>query len=1075
MKSLILLCIFCVLVLYKAHGQSVSLTLEKAPIETAFREIRKQTGYSFIYTRAQLQHTLPISIRLKKAGIKEALDQCFLNQPLKYTIEDHYIVVQTRTATGTAPSSVSTITEVSGIVFNDSDEFLSGVNVSVKGTSLATTTNDKGEFLLRNMPGNSRIVFSHVSYQPKEFKLNGNTHLEVHLSKAVSNLDETVVIAYGTTTRRLGTGSVSKITSEQIAVQPVSNPLAAMQGRVAGLNIVQTGGLPGSNFSVMIRGRNSIQNGTSPLYVIDGVPFLSDADRLTQISQINANSPFNTLNPADIESITVLKDADATAIYGSRGANGVILITTKKGSANKTGVDLNIYRGFGKSTYNMDYMDTKAYLKLRREAFANDRATPTNGNAPDLLKWDTTRYTDWKEILTGGTSDISNMQLRFSGGFKNTLFALSANHYKETTVFPGNAKLLRNAVSLTLNHRSNNNRFTIDLDAGYGSNNSHLYQQDLVQFINTVPNAPPPYDSSGKLNWSENGVNFSNPLANILRTYDVVTDRLTGNTVIGYKIGRLQLKSSFGYNAVTADENSRFPISSQNPALNPKGSASFGKSSTKSWIAEPQAGYTFLFSKASVQVLLGGTWQQSVSDNQLIRGSGYSNDQLINSTAGAASLTATAYTDLYYRYQSVYGRATGNWANKYLLNLTWRRDGSSRFGPGNQFANFGSIGAGWVFSEEKAIKNGWAFLSFGKLRGSYGVMGNDQIGDYQYLDTWSASTYPYGGISGLYPTRITNPYYGWEQKKNMEAGLDLGFGRNKYLITINWFKSRSGNQIIAYTLPDQTGSNTILKNFPGIVENKGWELEASGMVLNRKNFTWKSAFNLTIPKNKLVSFPGLAASSYANTYIEGQPLSTILGYQFLGVDPATGIYTFLDVNNDGLLNTLDYVQVGNTDPKYYGGFQNTFNYKGVELQFFFQFVNQKGRHVIYYGNSNRPGQQYNQPVFIEDHWRTPGDHTPYQQSTQTAANPAFSTMPALTSSSSAILTNGSYARLKNLSLSWNLPQKWVSQLKLEKARIYTEGQNLLLITKYQGPSPENQSRNTLPPLKVIAFGLQLTF
>lgn len=738
-------------------------------------------------------------------------------------------------------------------------------------------------------------------------------------------------------------------------------------------------------------------------------------------------------------------------------------------------MDINAYRGWGYAEYNVDFLNTSQYLKLRREAFINDKAKPSNSNAPDLLRWDTTRYTDWKKELIGGTADKSNLQVRLEGGVRNIFFSLSANHYKETTVFPGDANMLKNTIGATISHRGKDNKFTFDLEASYASNKNHLYQQDLTQFINTIPNAPKPFDSLGRLNWSENGAAIRNhPLANILRTYDVITDRLTGNTAISYKLGNLTFKSSFGFNSVNVDETSIFPIASDNPAFNPTGSANFGNSSTKSWIIEPQINYDLILGKNTSLKFVGGTtWQESLSNNKQIQASGYTDDQLLNSTTGAASVTGTVYSGLLYRYQAVYGRLTTNHNKKYVLNLTYRRDGSSRFGPGNQFADFASVGGAWLLSEEEWVKKLKPVLSFAKLRSSFGISGNDQIGDYQFFDTWSPTTYPYGGVSGLFPTRITNPYYGWERKRNFEFAVDLGLFNDDILLSVNYFRSRSDNQIIRYTLPDQTGSNNILMNFPGNVENKGIEIEASAKLFNGRSFSWISSFNLTLPKNKLISFPGLSTSSYANTYVEGQPLSVLRGFRYLGVNPETGIYTFEDVNGDGLYNSLDYITIGHTDPKFYGGLNNTLNLKFLELQFFIQFVNQKGRDLIY-NSFQRPGQQFNQPIEVENRWRQKGDIVPYQQSTQSPVNPAFSSVSLLTTSS-AVLTDASFCRLKNLSLSYKLPHRGNVLSRFDLIRVFAEGQNLFLITSYRGSNPESQGRLALPPLKVFAVGFQIKF
>ena len=364
-------------------------------------------------------------------------------------------------------------------------------------------------------------------------------------------------------------------------------------------------------------------------------------------------------------------------------------------------------------------------------------------------------------------------------------------------------------------------------------------------------------------------------------------------------------------------------------------------------------------------------------------------------------------------------------------------------------------------------------LNYGKLKLSYGTIGNDQIGDYQYLDTWSGTRFTYQGVAGLYPTRITNPDYSWERKMNIDLSLELGLFKNRLLVNATLFRSRSNNQIIRYTLPDQTGSNNILRNFAGEVENKGLELEISSTNISSSSFKWETSFNLTIPKNKLVAFPGLSTSSYSKTYVIGQPLNIVMGLNYQGVDKQTGIYQFEDVNHDGTINSLDNVLLGTYDPRYYGGLQNTFRYKSLELQFLFQFVKQNGRDVVY-GSTLRYGYMINQPTFILDRWQKPGDVAPYQKYTQSSSSPAWNPGSQIASSDAA-LVDASFIRLKNLSFNYTLTGSWMKKIYMQSGRVFVEAQNLFTITNFKGTDPENQNRLTLPPLRMIATGFSFTF
>ena len=1058
----------------RSFTQEITLTLNNANLETVFKEIQKQTHYRFVYTKEQLEVARKVSLSVTKQTIETVLNLCFREQPLIYTIEERIIIISVKEKPAEISSLVIQQSNIKGQITNEEGEPLPGATIVVKGTTKGTATNENGEFIIQDVEPNATLIISSVGYQIQEVKLNGRTTVNVQLKMLVGNLDETVVIAYGTTTKRLNTGSVSKVTSSEIGRQPVSNPLAALQGRVPGLFITQTNGLPGSNFSVLIRGRNSLQNGNNPLYIIDGVPFLNTVERLTQRSSLNANSPFNSINPADIESVEVLKDADATAIYGSRGANGVILITTKKNKTKGNTLEVNIYNGWGKVTKTMDFLNTAQYLQMRREAFINDGVTPTVANAPDLLAWDTTRYTDWKKLLIGGTANTTNAQLVFSSAIEKVNFSLGANHYKETTVFPGNTGDHRTSVYLNASHISTDKKLSINAGANYASSKSTLLSQDLTSFITMAPNSPLLYDSSGKLNWSENGARFSNPLALILQEYKGVTDRLTTYANVELKVYRdLYFKTSLGYNFIQFNETGITPISSQDPANNPRGSANFGSNTIKTWIIEPQLELSVsIGKKGKLKSLLGATFQDNENNSIVSRGTGYTNDALIKTITGAATITAT---DNYsqYRYQAIFGRINYNWDNKYLINLTARRDGSSRFGPGKQFANFGAVGMAWNFSSENFIKKNLPFISFGKIRSSYGVTGNDQIGDYNYIDTWGATRYPYQTQPGLMPLRLFNADYSWEQIRKFEAALELGFWNDRILLNTNWFLSRSDNQLLFYSLPSQTGFTGVTRNFPGKIQNKGWEIEISASIINKKNFQWRTDFNITIPENKLISFPGLETSNYANSYAIGEPTNVKIGYRFLGVDPQTGIYRYQDKNQDGLINTSDYYVLGSINPKFYGGVEQSIVYKNWNLDFLFQFVNQKGTHPVF-TNSSSVGGRRNEPIVILDRWQKAGDAFIYQRYSQQFGSAAF-LAASQTVSSDASLINASYVRLKNLALSYTIAEKMLNKAKIKKWKIYVQGQNLLTFTSFVGSDPESQLNQVLPPLRMLTFGTQIIF
>jgi TonB-linked SusC/RagA family outer membrane protein len=1071
MKMLsLLLSVACLELGATGYSQEITISLKNASLEKVFKQIENQTTFRFLYSKEAIDQAHPVTIEVKNETLENVLKLCFTNQPISYSIEEKFIIVKIPEE---KKKMFDLFHDVRGKVVNENGEPLVGITIKVKGSNKMTMTDANGEFIINDIGPNDILIISGAEMETIEVKVNAKNSFTISLSQKVKELDQTVVIGYGTTTKRHNTGSVSKVTADEIGKQPVSNPLAALQGRVPGLLINQKNGLPGSNFSVILRGRNSIEQNNSPLYIVDGVPFLSDADQLTQRSLINANSPFNTINPLDIESIEVLKDADATAIYGSRGANGVILITTKKGQIGKTTVNINFYSGWGKITRTLNYMNTQQYLAMRREAFNNDGVTPTVGNARDLLRWDTTRYTNWKKFLIGGTARNENAFIRFSGGTKNDNFSLSANYHRETTVFPKELGNKGVSVDFSFIHNSNDNKFSTQIKSSYGSDRSNLMSEDLTGFLNISPNSPKVYDSLGRLNWRENGSSFINPLSVMFRDYNGNTDRLTANGLLSYKLIKgLNFKSSFGFNDIRINETTTTPISSQNPSNLPTGAASFANNRVRTWIVEPQAEFnTIIKKKGRFQILLGSTFQETSNSSDIIDAIGYTNDALLNSTTGAASMTSSVTNSLY-RYEAFFGRIHFNWNEKYLINITGRRDGSSRFGPGKQFGNFGAVGFGWIFSNENFIQNKLPFISYGKLRGSCGTVGNEPSSNYQYLDTWSGTSYTYQDLAGLQPTRLYNPDFRWEQVSKIEGAIELGFFKDRVYLSVDWFRSRTGNQLISYSLPGQVGFSSVLKNFPATVQNTGWEIEIINKTVKSKNFKWSNSINITIPQNKLLAFPELNSSSYAKSYILGEPLNIIQGLHFVGLNSQTGVYQFADLNQDGQFNELDYVKVGTTNPLCYGGMISNFDFKGLELYAHITFTKQKGIDPIYRIGSGY-GNRANQPVDILKHWQKPGDVAQYEKYSQNFGGDPFIQAYYL-SISDATLVDASFIRLRNLSLSYNLPVSWISKAHFKAFKIYIQAQNLFTITSFK-TDPETQNQFVLPPLKTFTAGLQMTF
>jgi TonB-linked SusC/RagA family outer membrane protein len=994
---------------------------------------------------------------------------------VKSKVESHK--VSPSTALGMTRKT-ETLNQVQGKItgtVTDSNGVLSGVTVTVKGKPISTITDIKGQFTITATVGDI-LIFSFIGYKEVTVTVDSRSVINVTMQEDAAILKEVTVNAgYYKVKDKERTGSISKITSKDISTQPVANVLAAMQGRMAGVDIVQTTGVPSGGFDIRIRGLNSMRSGgNAPLYVIDGVPFASDAigDSQTSSTLPTATSPLNSINPSDIESIEILKDADATAIYGSRGANGVVLITTKKGKAGKTQFSANASTGTGQITKKLDLLNTAQYRAIRQQAFANDGITTYPYNAYDVNgTWDANRYTDWQKELTGGTAVIKTLQASVSGGSAQTHFLVSGNTYTQSTVFPGDFEYKKGAVHVSLDHESDDKRFKVVFSGGYDVQDNDQPAADLTRISrNLAPNAPALYDADGNLNW-ENST-WENPLAALRSESLAKTNSLVANSTFSYQLAYgFTAKTSLGFTDLRHHESRTDPSTIYDPVYEAGAEYSsifLTTSSRQSWIVEPQLQWNRTVGKGKVTALVGGTFQNQENNSMLQYGSGFTSNSLLYNLA-SASFSKTFYDDLTeYRYQAFFGRVNFSWQDKYIVNLTGRRDGSSRFGPGKQFANFGAVGAAWLFSDYNAIKETIPFLSFGKLRASYGITGNDQIGDYQFLNTYQSSGTVYDGTVGLSPIRLYNPNFSWENNRKLETALELGFLKDRIFTTVSWYRNRSSNQLIGMPLPATTGFTSMQSNLAATVENTGLELTLRTVNVQKDSFGWTTNFNLTVPKNKLIAFPDLASSTYSNQYVIGESINIKKLYHFAGVNPQTGVYEFEDVNGDGQLTIADAQTVKDFSPTYYGGLQNQLRYKNFQLDFLFQFVKQLNWNAA--TQYSAPGAFGNQPASVVGGWQQPGDIATHQIYTTGLNSDAVNAYGRYATSDAAV-SDASYIRLKNVALSYVVP----SYVKGLQCKLTLQGQNLLLITPYKDGDPEFRSFNYLPPLRIVSLGTEFKF
>ncbi|MDT0294899.1 SusC/RagA family TonB-linked outer membrane protein [Mesonia ostreae] len=953
---------------------------------------------------------------------------------------------------------------IQGQVSDPQELPIPGVNIQIQGTNRGTTSNFDGEYQMVARPQDT-LVYTYMGYVSQKVAVGEQTLINIQLQENENSLGDLVINAgYYKVKDKERTGNIAKITAKEIELQPLVSPLQALQGRMAGVEISTGSDTPGAAPTIRIRGQNSLRReGNYPLYIIDGVPINSTPVESNSSLGFAGIDPLSTMNLSNIESIEVLKDADATAIYGSRGANGVILITTKKGKGQK-GVQARIYSGVSTVPNKLDLLSTQQYLKVRRQAFTNDGVEPDEFNAYDLLLWDQTRETDWQEEFLGGTAHITDVNVSAQGGSDRTHFRLNGAFHQQGTIYPADLQYQKFTGGAHLDHSSKDERFQLGLAINYGVDQNELLGNSVDFNTNAFrlpPNAPALYLEDGSLNWEEWGeAGLNNPLEGIFNSSTTRAHNLITSLNLSYEIAKgLELKTNFGFTDFNSDEVVKMPQRSYNPAGMPLHRSLNTQSRRQSWIIEPQLNYQHQWGKLNLHALVGSTLQENQYDTFSVQGENYVAESLIGNLGAAESLINAQARNTQYRYQAVFARLGLNWDQKYYLNLTGRRDGSSRFAQGNRFANFGAIGAAWIFTQEAFFKEQVAWLSFGKFRGSYGTTGSDQIPDYGYLDAYEATP----GPGGLYPTALANPQYSWEVNKKAEVAIQLGFLKDRISLGVSAYRNRSSNQLVGYPLPATTGFNSVQANLPATVENKGWEVEFSSENIRKGNFRWQTSFNISFPKNKLISYPGLEQSPYANTYREGHPLNIALLYEYTGIDPETGYYTVKDQNEDGVFNPEDQVIIQDRTREYFGGINNSLSYKGISLQFLVQFVKQEGSFTSLF-NSGFPENQ------LQEFSSTSATH--HQISQTPEASLAYSRVVE----SDLVIEDASFIRLKTLNLSYSLPADWITPLGISQVKFFMTGQNLWTLTDYRGMDPDTPIGGlAFSGLRTFTSGLQVNF
>lgn len=1119
---LVILIICCTQLCFAVNGQEtgipdkrVTIAAKNTSLGFVLKKLAKVSGITIFFSTAEIAPFNNVSVNVKNTPFSEVMRELLDVRGLTAIPVNETAVTVTKKVMPPAPAisanTVDTIISVSGKVISETGTPIVAATISLNGSKRGTTTSADGTFTLSEVPKSASLTISSVSYLTQYIAVRGRSNIgAIALKEYVSELDETVIKGFYNTTKRLSTSNIVTIKGEDIAKQPVSNPLVAMMGRVPNLVINPTSGLPNGAIDLQLRGQNSLNTGaprSEPLIIIDGVPYQNniDAGALGSFGPINKRlSTLSLININDIESVSVLTDADATSIYGSRGGNGVILITTKKSKPGAPSINLSLTTGMSRVSNKLALLNTTEYIQLRRQAYTNDglpipRKDEPNKNYSnyDLTVWDSARYTDWQKTFFGESAPSYSANLSIGGGSQEIQYMLSAGYNTQKYVYPGSNKYETGNVNLSINHNAANGKFKTLLTGSYNFNNSQSPLNDLTRLaVMLAPNAPSIYTSSGGLNWEPNPESqtnestWNNPYATLLKTSTLQNNNLRGTVDISYEVmPNLLAKVVAGYSEVHSRSLGLTPIASFDPAnTTATGTAIHTNVIAKSLTVDPQLNYSLKFGESKIDALLGASLQHQNTESETVYGVGYTSDALLKSM-GQASTTFTANNTNEYKYAGVFGRLSYNYAGKYLLNLTGRRDGSSRFGPGYQFGNFWSTGLAWIFTEEELTKKAIPALSFGKLRFSYGTSGNDGIGDYRYVELYEGiPNLTYQNTNLISSVGVTNPYYHWEKVRKLELGLEIGFFKDRVLATISRWHTRCSDQLGQLPLPATGGGISITANQDATIQNSGWDFLLSTRNIVSKSFSWTTSANFGIQHNKLISKPERLFNDYnLNRFVTaGQPFSGFaIVYTSKGVSPATGQYMFSDrsgnVSTDKDNGFWDAKKI-NTVPLTLG-ISNSLSYKGFTIDFFVQLTKQMGRNhlfdpIILANNagyfSSEPGAETgNLPKEYINHWKEVGDLVAFQKLTSRSSTEPLGQLLSKARESDLAWVDASFIRLRNVSLSFEFPDTWKQKVKLKNFLIYLQAQNLVTITDYKGLDPEIQSATSLPLLRTVAAGIRI--
>ena len=1081
----VLLLAGCLQVSATAFGQKVTIVEKNAPLRKVFRQIRAQTGYNFIYSSKWMQDASPVSLDVKNVALLEVLKICFRNQPLTYSIEDKIIVVKPKPLQMLAAKVPQK--EISGQISDSVTGMpLAGVTIKVRRGDMGTVTDGKGHFTLE-VPEDAVLIVSYLGYGDKEVPVKGRSVINLSLSPSSTGLNQLVVVGYGKQKKRDLTGAIASISSDDLEKVASSSLTGAIEGKVPGVFISQTNGAPGSSASVRIRGVGTT-GGNQPLYVVDGIPI--GGGSMSVPGSSGSVDGLSIVNPDDIQSIEVLKDAAAAAIYGSRAANGVILITTKRGKEGQLKTDFSAYTGFSQLWRKPQFLNAEEFATMANELYTNSGLTPNPQWAdPASLG----KGTDMIGLIFRN-APLQNYYLSFSGGTEKVSARLSLGYsHQEGTMIETSYKRYtgRATVDLTASdklHFGGSIAFTITQSRGQNSDAMQGGIFNLAQqfFPTLSPDSAFYGDALYYTKDGDNPVLRAKSIDNQLNNF-----RILGNAFGEYSILKdLKFRTTVGFTGNFNRTSSWQGKVARGFYIHPMATLSARDDQGLRWVIENTLSYSKSFDNQMISVVVGQT-AQAVTGNWISAGgNGYQNEMLRVINGSDVSLRTAGGTDSYSTIASYLGRINYSLKNRYLIAASLRRDGSSNFGPSYKWGNFPAVSAGWILSEEPFLKPLDGVVSNLKIRGSWGELGNDAIPAFGYSTTirsgTNADNYVLGTgdqsiVLGSTMTKPGNPDLKWETTEQLNIGLDASFYQDKLYLTADYYIKNTRDMLVSLPVSMEAGFQSAPIVNGGRVQNSGLEL-LLGYRNNIGAFRFDISGNLSTLKNVVKSL-GVGqpivgqtiSQGMAPTYTEvGQPIGYFRGYVVDGVyqtddqvnkslqpGAVAGDFIYRDVNGDNVLTDADKVDLGKPWPGIMYGMNVDVSYKGFDLNVMLQGVS--GNQIFDADKLSNYQMKYfngngivNGVKDILNHW-TPGSGVNDQPGLKfTDANGNY------VNASSFFVENGAYMRVRNVVLGYSFPAAAIQKTKVFKSvRLYLSAQNLFTFTKYPGFDPEIGSSNPL--------------